>query len=70
MKNEIKKWLYKNKPLAKFMFVNSDGITYQTKMEDKTILFVIPLDEIGTITYGLETESQLLLRWLRVEEVV
>lgn len=65
MKNEIKKELYKQKPIAKVDFEKGDYIHYSTIIIvdgiQKTINFEVPMSE----DFGEnEVNAQLLIRWL------
>lgn len=73
--NEIKKALYREKPVAKEMdVVTSDNLTgvkpysvYWTKLDDdisKIVKFVIPHSEMGDTRFEKEVPAQLLIRWL------
>ena len=65
-KNEIKKFLYRSKPLAKFQFIRL-GVAYY-KVEhpnlEKPIHFEIPVEDMGEADYGIEMEGQHLNRWI------
>lgn len=69
--NEIKKELYKQKPIAVFDYTNriseeessSDvHLIYKTNLNGETLEFWIPEDEGKD--FPEEIESQLLIRWL------
>lgn len=61
--NDVKKALYKEKPIAKRIFLNAKRAVYATKLENgMQINFKIPADECET--FGLDIEAQLLIRWM------
>ena len=64
-KNEIKKRLYKDGPIAALKEVRSDGVLYYTKVDGTTIYFLIPLGEVGEVVWELEMPAKLLIRWLQ-----
>lgn len=71
---EIKKSLYKNKPLAKLVYIRKDGVLYSTTAFDQnvkqlseayqTINFLVPLSEIGEATFLQKMPAQLLIRYI------
>ena len=63
-KNEIKKMLYKENPVAVLHEVRKDGIIYTTGFGDNTITFQIPLSEIGEVIWGRTIEAKLLIRYI------
>lgn len=63
-KNEIKKRLYKEKPLATLQEVRKDGIMYTTFFGEDTVTFLVPLNEVGEVVWGKTIESQLLIRYI------
>lgn len=69
--NEIKKALYKEKPVAvRWGHLNADkenGIRYlySSKLDNgHTLNFMIPENEMGETVFGKEEPAQLLIRWL------
>jgi hypothetical protein len=64
MNNEIKKMLYKQKPLANVMIYTVGATIYSTELEDgTTVQFKIPTEELTD--YHEDTmPSQLLIRWI------
>jgi hypothetical protein len=75
--NEIKKRLYKSKPKASFVKATKSGLMYVVSLsgsEDGTmgawinVYFLIPLLEIGEATFEPLVESQLLIRYMIVDE--
>jgi hypothetical protein len=63
-KNEIKKELYKQKPISKFDFLRKKVLYYSTVLNGETIRFEIPVEDLGDAQYTPEMESQLLIRYL------
>lgn len=64
--DEVKKDLYKEKPLAKIIRVNKDGIHYKTHVLSNAydVYFTVPLNEIGDAKWDSQMPSQLLLRYM------
>lgn len=62
--NELKKILYKTRPIAKIDQVSKKGIMYKCELPERFIYFLIPLDDIGDATFGDEIYAQLLIRYL------
>lgn len=73
-KNEIKKALYKQKPLAVKDFERGEFTSYSTEVvidgSEEIIQFKIPKEELldgdGNHIFGEEEPAQLLIRWLVV----
>lgn len=71
-KNEIKKALYKQKPIAEFGYDNGSHAVYSAEVvidgSEEEIRFEIPkaelLDEDDNNIFGKEEPAQLLIRWL------
>lgn len=63
-RNELKKYLYKNKPLAKIDNVSRKGIVYKLEVPDTFIYFLIPLTELEYGTFNYEMEAQFLIRYI------
>lgn len=67
--NQIKKDLYKQKPLA---YRIADGIDekigvfslYRAKCTDHTVLFTVPRSDMGDHPFEDKVEGQLLIRWI------
>lgn len=64
--NDVKKALYKEKPIAKFDNVTKSGIMYYTVLKEnlRTVLFIVPLTDIGDGIFNDEMEGQLLIRYI------
>ncbi len=58
--NEIKKQLYKDKPVAKMQY----GLVYHCKLQEGELFFEIPFKDIGDATFLIEMPAQQLIRWL------
>lgn len=70
-KNEIKKLIYKQNPIAKFSYIRKGIAYYKTtlKTEDKiyemfNIDFEIPVSDMGEADFRNEMESKFLNRWV------
>lgn len=65
-KNELKKILYLNKPIAKLESSNKELFTYKTSVNDIEILFNVPVSDMGTNPgiFKPEMEAKLLIRWI------
>ena len=63
--NEIKKELYRQKPIAKRTAEYPAFHSYQAELEDsKLVIFDVPLDEMGDTIFEEEMPAQLLIRWM------
>lgn len=62
-KNEIKKLLYKEKPMAQFMESVNGFQWYTADLSVGTVAFKIPTEEAGT--FSGQEPAQLLIRWLQ-----
>ena len=60
----LKKFLYKEKPLATFESISKNGIRYKLELPDRNVHFLIPLEEIGNATFPIGLEAQLLIRYI------
>jgi len=63
-KNEIKKFLYRNKPDAIFMFATKTGLIYNCNVDGQTISFQVPLNDIGDGLFSASIQAQLLIRYI------
>lgn len=62
--NEIKKALYRQKPIAKLQNKNKESLDYTTKLKDGyNCLFRIPNKEAEN--FKEEMDAKLLIRWLK-----
>lgn len=63
--NEIKKMLYKQKPLAKIEFVKDGKIHYRADIAGRVVvLFEVPISDIGDATFHYGMDAQLLIRYI------
>lgn len=66
-RNEVKKALYKQKPMAKLISMGK-VFKYDTKIEldgkKRLIKFEVPMSDMGDATFGEEIQGQLLIRWI------
>ena len=71
-KNEIKKALYKQNPLASFKMLRQGVAYYTTAVEDnskdipttRNISFEIPVQDMGDADFFKVMEAKLLIRWI------
>lgn len=67
-RNEVKKVLYKEKPVALFQNQENGNNLYKTKTSIGEVGFSIPekemVNEDGKRIIGNEVEAQLLIRWI------
>jgi len=72
-KNEIKKALYKQNPIAKLDYIRKGNAYYYTYVnkhfddgtfESHDVRFEIPINDMGDADFGAEMESKLLQRWI------
>ena len=63
-KNEIKKLLYRENPIAVFNYIRKGNAYYQTKTIDVIIDFVIPVSDMGEANFLNEMDSKSLIRWI------
>lgn len=66
--NEIKKALYKQKPIAEFGYIRENIWNYSTEVvidnEEIIVEFAVPRDDMGEKSFDLKMEAQLLIRWI------
>lgn len=63
-KNELKKVLYREKPLANLTYVRKGVIYYECVVNDIHILFEVPVNDIGDADFFPTMRAQHLIRWL------
>lgn len=63
-KNEIKKALYKEKPIAHRIINNSDIATYMAAISTGTVHFKIPKSDAIGANLQEQMEAQFLIRWI------
>jgi len=69
--NEIKKALYKQKPIAKLQFIRVGVAYYETTIvdvdgKDNTIQFQVPVVDMGDADYFVEMDAKLLNRYIDI----
>jgi hypothetical protein len=63
--NEIKKALYKEKPIAKkIAHPKNKSFLYETSVSGSNIRFNVPICEMGEKHFDSEMPAQLLIRWI------
>ncbi len=65
-KNNIKKVLYKEKPIATVLLhtMKTDSYEYVAKTSIGVVNFKVPKKEMGEVEFKTHEPSQLLIRWL------
>lgn len=63
-KNEIKKLLYRENPMAKFKYIRKGIAYYEAKSNDVVINFEIPINDMGDADFFDEMDSKLLIRYI------
>lgn len=70
-KNDIKKRLYKEKPIAELKFKYEEGYQYAAWVDSikDTVFFFVPFSDMGTSIHRFKEEmpAHELIRWLEVE---
>jgi len=61
---EIKKNLYKEKPKATFEFIRKGDAYYTTCTGGETVVFKIPVTDMGDADFCAEMDAKLLARWI------
>lgn len=61
---EIKKELYKQKPVATLMFIRKGYAYYYTDLEGMRVNFDIPIDDMGEASFSPNMDAKLLCRWI------
>lgn len=70
---EIKKELYKQKPVADLIYIRKGIAYYDTKIKIqeepiikyKTIFFEIPVNDMGDADFTSVMDGKLLIRWIK-----
>jgi hypothetical protein len=68
--NDIKKSLYKEKPVAKFEYIRkgkayyTTWASYENESIDTRITFEIPVNDMGDADFLPEMDAKLLIRWI------
>jgi hypothetical protein len=68
-KNEIKKALYKQNPIAKLDYIRKGKAYYSAIIEDAElgsvfVQFEIPVEDMGDADFLVNMEAKLLQRWI------
>ena len=64
-KNELKKALYKQNPIAGLVFIRKGTAYYRCNLEDGTLVqFEIPISDMGDSDFHNEMDSKYLIRWI------
>ena len=67
-KNEIKKALYKQKPIATLLFIRKEVAYYTASVEmddaNYAIRFEVPVNDMGDADYFPEMDAKLLIRYI------
>lgn len=64
MINEIKKELYKEKPVATCHLAHNEIYVYETETSSYHVQFIVPVSEMGENRFDEEVPAQLLIRWI------
>jgi hypothetical protein len=64
--DDIKKAIYKEKPIAILRYIKKTGILYEAEIEfgPHPVLFQVPISDLGEAEWKIRMPSQLLLRYL------
>jgi len=63
-KNEIKKRIYRNKPIASFVSIRMGVAYYIVNFGEVKVYFEIPVSDMGTANFLPKMEAKHLLRWI------
>ncbi len=64
--NEVKKALYRQKPLASLMYIRKGVAYYQSALADEmSLLFAVPVDDMGDADFLPNMDAKLLIRWIQ-----
>ena len=67
-KNEVKKALYKQNPMAMFNYIKQGVAYYKTIVDigdyEHQITFEIPVNDMGEAKFEQEMEAKFLIRWI------
>jgi hypothetical protein len=62
---EIKKILYKEKPMATLLFIRKGIAHYSTPLSNgSTVMFEVPVSDMGTADFTSVMDAKLLNRWI------
>lgn len=62
--NEIKKILYKTSPKAELQFIRKGKVYYKSELENLSVNFEIPVEDMGDADFLPIMEGKLLIRWI------
>lgn len=65
-RNEIKKMLYREKPMARLVGKDNEKYFYRTNTSTGVLSFVVPISDMGEKLFQHDIEAQFLIRWLNV----
>lgn len=63
-KNEIKKELYRQNPIAHFEYIRKGIAHYITTLSENQIRFEIPISDMGDADFHQTMSAKLLIRWI------
>jgi hypothetical protein len=70
-KNDIKKELYKQKPVATLAYIRKGIAVYETTLKDVnptgdslSVFFEVPVSDMGDATFNYVMDAKLLIRWI------
>lgn len=69
-KNDIKKALYRQNPIAEFKYIRKGKAYYNTVIQSNdstatySVTFEVPVEDMGDADFHSEMESKLLQRWI------
>lgn len=64
--SEIKKTLYKEKPIAQLYHFGKEVYKYRAATSLGIVHFEIPIKEMGELLFESQEQAQLLIRWLKL----
>ncbi len=70
-KNEIKKYLYKHKPIATRFAKNDNFSLYDVIINEKyQVMFYVPKSDMGNTDFDETMPAQLLIRWIDETHII
>lgn len=64
MLNEIKKELYRQKPVAYLVKIYQGVIYYTANIDSGPVNFEVPVSDLGDASFEAQMDAKLLIRWL------
>ena len=64
-KNELKKILYRVKPLAHLLYIRKGKVYYSCVVNDIHMSFEVPVEDMGDADYFPTMNAHLLIRYLQ-----